>query len=118
MHISNGDECKMIDKKRVMISAIITILMARVVSSSPYTFGAKSTTGFLYTSNCKLGPTSLGAFLVSCCWTGKNGKKICQFCVFQYTGNGGEGKYEDCTEIVKQNLDTPPNPPPSTPTGP
>lgn len=101
-----------------MIVAIMTILMAGLVSSAPYTFGAKPDSGFLGSNDCKSDPTKNGAFLQKCCWTTQNGDKYCQFCVFEYTGADGQGKYTDCTDKVKQSLDFPPNPPPSSPSGP
>lgn len=103
----------MIVTKTLMITAITAILMVGLVSSSPYVFAAQPDPGFLNSENCDIPKNVQTGDKVSCCWKGSDGETYCQTCTWV------EGKgYTTCSDKEFQYLDSPPNPPSSSSSGP
>ena len=106
----------MMIKSNVVIAAIMTLLMAGLVSSTTFVFAERPAPGYSNSGNCSWsGPNDK---YQTCCWREKIkgsilGESFCQKCAWVE----GEG-YVNCTQKELQMLDTPPNPPPSSPSGP
>ena len=102
----------MMIKSNVVIAAIMTLLMAGLVSSTTFVFAERPAPGYSNSGNCSWsGPNDK---YQTCCWREKIkgsilGESFCQKCAWVE----GEG-YVNCTQKELQMLDTPPNPPPSS----
>ena len=103
----------MIVIKTFMITSILAILMSGLISSSPYAFAVKPDPGFLGTLNCNIFAPGSPIKNTTCCWKESNGDRYCQTCQWE-EGIG----YTVCNDKELQMLDLPPNPPPSTSSGP
>ena len=86
----------------------MTILLLGLVSSSPYVFAAKPDPGLMNSDKCKIFSPSSPIRNRTCCWKESEGLVFCQTCT--YTPSEG---YTSCDDKELQ-LDTPPNPPPSS----
>ncbi len=103
--------------RNLMIVAITTILMTGLVSSSPYLFAEKPDSNYGGSRNCTDNLPS-GQDSKTCCWRERIPGKIlgetyCQTCKWV----AGEG-FVDCSQKELQMLEQPPNPPPSSSSGP
>ena len=91
----------------------IGYLNVRINFSSPYVFAVKPDPGFLGTLNCNIFAPGSPIKNTTCCWKESNGDRYCQTCQWE-EGIG----YTVCNDKELQMLDTPPNPTPSSPSGP
>jgi len=94
--------------KTIVIAVIVAILTTGLTSSSPYVFAAKPDPGFMNSNKCKIFATDSPIKNTTCCWKESDGNVFCQTCTYKV----GEG-YSKCDDKELQ-LDTPPNPPPSS----
>ena len=94
--------------RTIVIAVIVAILTTGLVYSSPYVFAAKPDPGFTNSDKCKIFSTDSPIKNTTCCWKESDGLVFCQTCTY----TSGEG-YTTCDDKELQ-LDSPPNPPPSS----
>lgn len=106
----------MIIKSNILVATMMAILMTGLVSSSTYVFAERPAPGYSSSGNCSWsGPNDK---YQTCCWREKIkgsilGETYCQKCAWVE----GQG-WVNCEQKELQMLDTPPNPPPDSASGP